>query len=98
MPKIGFVILESVLGPSCQFRCPQTQQSLSPLCQCRLIMSGSLSVEGCAKNWFCDSSVSIRLMMTVSAPKNTAKSNYCPTLSAYFPTFSDFFQLLSNRV
>ena len=51
-----------LLGSSCQFWCPQTQQSLPSLCQCRLIMSGSLSVQGCAKNGFCDSSVSIRLI------------------------------------
>ena len=94
VPKIGFVILESVLGLSCQFQCPQTQQSLSPWCQYRLIMSGSLSVQGCAKNWFCDSSVSIRLIMTVSVPKNTAKSNYCLTLFAYFPTFSNYCSIL----
>src|ERR1700676_1274746 len=34
----------------------------------------SLSVQGCAKNLFCDSSVSIRLMMSVPVPTNTAKS------------------------
>src|ERR1700677_3004391 len=34
--------------------------------------TGSLNIQGCAKNWFCDSSVSIRLMMLV--PTNTAKS------------------------
>src|ERR1700683_3752821 len=36
--------------------------------------TGSLSVQGCSKNRFCDPLASIRLMMPVLVPTNTAKS------------------------
>ena len=37
-----------------------------------------LSTQECAKNWFCDSWVSIRLMMSAMVPTNTAKTSAPP--------------------